>query len=235
MKSHLDEQESKIVEAGFIAGNSLIVNLKTSVADLEAEKASLLAEKRESHPDVLSLTNRIAELKENLRQEIQNIVSSKTETMSPIYQDLVERLINAEIDEFLNSVRWLTLNGIKKNLQNTLMDLSDKKTEFARLSRRVEVLESLYKDFETQLEELHILNKMAINEIAMRVIDAGYVPPTADPSWPQMDLVIVMGLVCAVFFALVIPFVFEYWSDEIRATEVEELLGKPVSGEVFRA
>jgi uncharacterized protein involved in exopolysaccharide biosynthesis len=235
LKAHLDEQEERIVETGFIAGNSYIVNLKTSIADRESDLASILTEKKEKHPDVISLKNGIAESREALEREIRNIVDSETETMSPIYQDLVERLINAEIDEFLISVRWLTLNDIKSGVERSLRRLSRNKTDLARLSRKVEILENLHRDFEAQLEELRILNKSTINEIAIRSIDRAYISPTAQPSWPKLTIAIIVGFGAALVFALVMPFVFEFWTDSLRAWEVEQILEKTVTGEIFRA
>lgn len=234
LKGRLDEQESKIIEAGFIAGNSLIVNMKTSIAGLEAELSSILTEKKESHPDVIRLRKKITSSKDSLRDEIRRIVDSETEITSPIYQDLVEKLITAEIDEFLFSVRWVSLGDTKENIENSLMALSDKKIELARLFRRVEVLERLAKDFELQLEELHLLEQAAINEIAIRVIDPGYVPPGAEPRWPRLDVAAAVGFIFSLIFALMLPFVLEFWSDSPRASEVGELLEKPVIGEVFR-
>ena len=234
LKGRLDEQESNIIEAGFIAGNSLVVNIKTSIATLEAELASILTEKKESHPDVISQKKKITSSKEKLREEIKRIVNSETETMSPIFQDLVEKLINAEIDEFLYSVRLSSFGDTKKSLESSLLDLSNKKMELARLSRRVDVLEKLYKGFETQLEELHLLEQSAINEIAIRVIDPGYVPPGAKPRWPSLDVAAGVGVVFSLIFAFILPFVLEFWSDSLRATDVEKLLDKPVIGEVFR-
>jgi uncharacterized protein involved in exopolysaccharide biosynthesis len=234
LKTHLDEHKIKIITTGFIAGNTYIVNLKTTIADLNAELSSMLAEKKEKHPDVVSLQRRIDESKEILEQEIQRIVSSETETMSPIYQDLAERLINAEIDEFLISVRWLALNSLKENLERELMDLSDKKTEFDRLERKTEILEELYRSFETQLEELQILNHSATNEIEIRVIDRGYVPASAEPSWPSLKIAVVVGFMASLAFALAIPFVLEFWTDSVRAGQVERILDKPVVGELFR-
>lgn len=235
LKSHLDEQEKGIIEAGFIAGNTLVVNLKTSLAEQEATLSSLRAEKTEKHPDVIALQNKINETKETLRQEIQKIVASKTETMSPIYQNLVERLIDAQIDEFVLSIRWMSLSSTRKSLKDTTMALSDKSTELGRLAREVDILDALYKDFQTQVEELQILNKSAISDVDMRVIDPGFVPESADPSWPSWKIVIPVGFLVALLTALVFPFVIEYWGDSVRAWEVEEVLGKPIAGEIPRA
>ncbi len=234
LKGRLDEQESKIIEAGFIAGNSLIVNMKTSIVGLEADLSSILAEKKESHPDVIRLRNRIASSKEGLRNEIKSIVASETETMSPIYEDLVEKLISAEIDEFLYTVRHASLGETKEKIEGALLELSDKKMEIARLSRRVQILEGLYTDFETQLEELQLLEQAAISEVAIRVIDPGYVPPKAEPRWPRLDVAAAVGLIFSLIFALILPFVLEFWSDSPRASEIEDLLEKPIIGEVFR-
>jgi uncharacterized protein involved in exopolysaccharide biosynthesis len=234
LKGRLDEQEGKMIEAGFIAGNSLVINMKTSIVDLEAELSSILVEKKDSHPDVIRLRRKIASSKESVRNEIKSIVASETETMSPIYEDLVERLITAEIDEFLYATRHASLGGTEKKIENELRELSDNKVELARLSRRVEILEKLYTDFGTQLEELQLLEQAAISEIAIRVIDPGYVPPKAEPQWPMLDVAAAVGLIFSLIFALILPFVLEFWSDSPRASEVEDLLGKPIIGEVFR-
>lgn len=234
LRTHLDKQEIKIIEAGFIAGNSYILNLKTTIADLNAELSSMLTEKKGKHPDVVSLQRRIDESKDILGQEIQRIVRSETETMSPIYQGLAERLINAEIDEFLISVRWLALNSLKENLESDLLDLSDKKTGFDRLVRKKEILEKLHRSFEMQLEELQILNHSAVNETSIRVIDRGYVPASAEPSWPSLKIAVVVGFMVSLSFALVVPFVLEFWTDSVRAWQVKRILEKPVLGELFR-
>ena len=79
------------------------------------------------------------------------------------------------------------------------------------------------------------MNKSTINEIAIRVIDRAYVSPMAEPSWPKLTIAIVVGFGAAFVFALVMPFVFEFWTDSLRAWEVEQILEKTVTGEIFRA
>jgi uncharacterized protein involved in exopolysaccharide biosynthesis len=126
------------------------------------------------------------------------------------------------------------MNKLKESLERELQQLSNKRTEFDRLTRKAEILEELYRNFEIQLEELQILNRSAVNEIAIRVIDRGYVPPSAEPSWPSLKIAIVVGFLASLAFAFAIPFLLEFWTDSVRAWQVERVLEKPVIGEVFR-
>ena len=83
------------------------------------------------------------------------------------------------------------------------------------------------------LLELEVQKLTRLGDFDIKVIDPAYVHENADPLWPDWELNMLLGLICAMFLSIGLPFFIEYWNDSFdTAHEVEELLQLPVLGTI---
>ena len=227
----LKKRNSKTVISTTVATNPAIATLKTSLTELETKMASLLKEKKESHPEVSKVKSEIEIIREQLKNEVEKIVQNEVITADPIYQSLLEQFTITETKLYSIESELEGLSKVIVALNTELLKYPGKEIEYARLTGRVEMYKVLAENLKRKLEELRIVKDANFNEASLKILDRAYVSQLRNPEWPKWLLTIFVGIIMASGISIGYPFFLEYWNGTItRRREIEDLIGVPVIG-----
>lgn len=227
----LKKRNSKTVISTTVATNPAIATLKTSLTELETKMASLLKEKKESHPEVSKIKSEIEIIREQLKNEVEKIVQNEVITADPIYQSLLEQFTITETKLYSIESELEGLSKVIVALNTELLKYPGKEIEYARFTGRVEMYKVLAESLKRKLEELRIVKDANFNEASLKILDRAYVSQLRNPEWPKWLLTIFVGIIMASGISIGYPFFLEYWNGTItRRREIEDLIGVPVIG-----
>lgn len=229
----LEKQKNNIVPSTIIAKYPIANELQSSLINMEIKLASVLQEKRIEHPDVMMLKAAIQKNEQKLNSIVQNVIQSRTESINPIFQGLIERVIAIKADRDANIARENALEGIIKNLRTELYALPEKELEWNRLQRTLDLNRSVYNAMKGRMEKLAIEQQSMINEYNIRILDSAYVSKSAESDSPNWLLTIIIGMYLSLVFSFGSIFIFEYFNDAVTfPQDVEKTLAMPLLGSV---
>lgn len=231
--TELEKQKKNIVMSTIIAKNPVANDLQSSLLSMEIKLASLLQEKKIEHPEVMRLSVAIETNKQKLNSIVQHVTQSRTESLNPISQGLIERVITIKADRDANTARRDALENIIRTLRVELYALPEKELEFARLQRVLDLNRTVYQAMRGRLEKLAIEQHTMINEYNIRILDSAYVSQSAESDSPNWLLTIIIGVFLSLVFSLGSIFVVEYFNDTVVfPQDVEKTLTMPLLGSV---
>lgn len=190
----------------------------------------------ERHPDIISLTHMIAQLKEQKKREAKPVkpaaAGRKSQSQNDIAQQLTVSLTEAEA--YLAAMRARVAEYQKRvnGLRAAANAIPQVEAEYTQLTRDYEVTKKNYDVLLAKLESAQISNNMeSAGVMDFRVIDPPQVPSV--PKAPNRPLLLSLALVFAIGCGGALSFVMS----QVKPTfEEEETLGKfselPVFGTV---
>ena len=180
--------------------------LLASLAAVEDERSALLTRRTEQDPDVITLTNRAADLENQLRQFAATYLQGLT---SQIH----------------------SLDGELSQFSQRLTDVPRRELDFARLERKPKLLEEVYTMLQTRMKEAQIA--AAVEDPSVRIVDAA-VTPTA-PAGPRRAFFLVGGAFGGLLLGVSMAFAREYRDHMVRTRrDVRVATGLPVMGLIPR-
>ncbi|MCK4257785.1 MAG: hypothetical protein KAX49_02340 [Halanaerobiales bacterium] len=222
-------QEERVISNTVFSKNPLLKQYKGQLTELESQLVGLKSKYTVNHPDVLSLESQIASIIETLKKEVEQEVSSQTESINPIYQSLYQSFIELETNRLSSFAKLESLDRIIKENEIKLQDLPEKELELVRLERVAKVAGEIYMMLITRLEEVKISEAMLTSDVYM--FDSAYLP--VDPIKPNKKMLILMAGFLAIFVGIGLTFLMEYLDTTVKtAEEVERLLEVPVIGSI---
>ena len=180
----------KLVTFPSLLRNNAVSELFSTLVEVENERAELLTRRTEADPDVRALTDRIQELEGQFRQ---------------IADTYLEGLNNN-----LNS-----MNAALEGFRAELSTLPAREIEYARLQRRAEVLQEIYKLLQTRLQEAQIA--AAVDDESVQVVEPAALPH--DPIKPNKRLSLILALLLGGVLGGGIAFVRENMDNTIHTRE----------------
>ena len=191
------------------------------------ELAGLLGIYTEKHPRVQELKEKIAEVEKVLAGNVEEIISSRTETLNPIHQALKERIIQLETTLISAEARISALAAGIREQEERLKELPARELELIRLEREARVAENIYLVLMERREELRIQEAMQTSDLV--VIDPAIV--NEKPVKPQKVLNMAIAAVLAGMLAVFIIFLQEYLNTTVKEEkDIERLTGLTVLG-----
>ena len=227
VEKQLSQQSAEVISNRRITDNPVVQQYRTQLANLEVQLAGLKEKYTSQHPQVKETKEKIGEIKRRLESSVQEIVSSKTKTMNPFYNQLKEKLISLNTSIIAVNSQLQGYQEQIKEVEKDLTALPAKELRLARLKRDLKVAENLYTMLRERKEEIQIQKAMKTSDVV--VVDPAVIKP--DPIKPNIKLNIVIAAVLALFVGTGIIFVLEYLDDSIKTEkEVEEITDLPVLG-----
>ncbi|CAH2604434.1 Polysaccharide biosynthesis tyrosine autokinase [Rhodovastum atsumiense] len=183
-----------------------VVQMRTQMDTLNAQLQSLTSRLGSRHPDVLSLRNQIADLRQSVGNETTRVVAASDAEVraararvASLEQNL--KLAQAEYDRKAQS--QLPLNAMDRDLQASRTLLQ---TVLARIQQ-------------TQQQN-------AIEKPDARVISSALVP--AEPSFPRMKILMPAAAVFGILFGLLVVYLLDVSDSTLRSgDDVRAVLGLP--------
>ncbi len=167
----------------------------------------------------------------NLEKELNNktaeIVSGRTETNNPLYQQLKGRIINLEVQKITAASQKEVYQKRLDKLQQQLNSYPESELAFFRLEREKDVTEDIYLLLRKRKEEISIQQAMQTSDIF--VVDSANLPE--DPAQPNLKLNLAIAAVLAMMLAVFIIFLLEFLDDTINTeSDLEKTSDLPVLG-----
>src|SRR5690554_1368249 len=226
-RAYLEKEEQQIVSSKTISSNPLITQNRSRLVELEIKLAGLREIYTEKHPEVIRVKREMEELNKSLESQVSELVSSRSETRNPLYQNLRERVITLENSIITAEARITALDDLIASITEELGKLPEKELELTRFQREARVAENLYTILMEKRSELQIQEAMQSSDIA--VIDPAVVKET--PIKPRVKLNVLIAVFLAAILAVFIIFFMEYMDNRIKEEkDIERLTGLPVLG-----
>jgi uncharacterized protein involved in exopolysaccharide biosynthesis len=186
------------------------------------------------HPTVIALRKQVEETRKIYSEE-QSSSGHKTRRSNPVHQNVQTELMTAQAEAAGQVAQSASLKKQFEAAQNRIRSLNDNELRITELSRKVELLETSYKNYATYREQARIDQALELGRISNvnMVQPASYVAKASNPS---IRLVLMLGLFVATLAALAVPLVIEYFDRSLKTPEqTEQQLGIPVLFTVPRA
>jgi capsular exopolysaccharide synthesis family protein len=176
LKELMDQPQGRVELAPTIAKKAIIVDLRSTMAALEKEKAKLSVQYGPSHPNMVAIQQQIDELSAELKVEIKNILTS----------------LDLEIQE--QKADQKELNEAISSEKDKAMDLSNLMLDYSKLNRDLGTTKTMYETLlkrQTQAD----LGGLLKSNFARWFETAEPVSRPTRPSIPRNTLVgVVVGL-----------------------------------------
>jgi len=186
-----------------------IAKLKEELVGLEGEYRKLAQTFKAEYPRMLRIQQNAAEVREQLRSEINRILDS----------------LDAEYRSALRNERELQVSMDQQ--RNLARRLGDQMVQYSLLRRDVDTSRELYTALLTRLKETQISSALLTSNIA--IVDRAEIP--LHPSKPRRSLNLLIACVVGLFGGVGLAFFFEYLDTNIKdAREIETVLGVPTIG-----
>ena len=207
--------ESRLRTAGGstteVLQNGTISQLRTSLAQAEAEYARLLTQFEPEYPQAQSIAAQIAQLERSLRTEESRVGGS----VATNYREAVQR------EE--------ALRERVEDLQSGLLDLRRRSIQYNIYQRDVDTNRGLYDSLLQRYKEIGVAGGVGINNVS--VVDTAEVPgaPSSPIIWLNLGVALVFGTLLGCGLALIFEQLDETISDP---NDVPKILGVPLLGTV---
>jgi capsular exopolysaccharide synthesis family protein len=182
--------------------NQAATTLMASLDNVENERTSLLVRRTKDDPDVKVLSNRIAEI-----------------------EDQLHGIALTYLDGLTNQVG--SLDTALSDFKRELSTLPRKEVNFSRLERKTKGLEDVYTLLQTRLKQAEI--QQGVTDPSVQVVDSATTP--LRPSQPRRGLNLLMGIMGGLLLGCVGAFIREYGDKSIRSRhDILAATGLPVLG-----
>ena len=192
-----------------ILQNPYIQTIKTRLAELQREKATMLERYGEKYPDVMKVNASLEDVKVQLQTELKKAIAA-------IQNDYE----SARAEE-------RTLAGSLEEQKNAAMDLNRKSVSYTVLERDANSNRQVYETLLQREKELQVMANSRGNNV--RITDRAEQPVAPFTPAPRRDLM--LALMAGVSLALGLVFVLDYLNDTVKTPDdVTEKLKIPLLG-----
>ena len=177
------------------ANSPVVQQWRQKLIEQETELAILQKELTESHPDVRKQKLAIEETEKQLTKEVNRVLKSADEKLSPQLTDLVVQQISAESQN-------KALSSVISNLQSELSSLPPKMMTYSQLKGDAEVAERRYRMLAEELENAKMA--AAKEPTGFVLLDSAVAPEkkSSPSSARNVMLAILVGLMVSVMLVL---------------------------------
>jgi len=121
-----------------------ISDLRSQLATLEVQRATLLEDFTDIHPDVVSLDQQIDKLKKEIDSEVSGIIAGTAGSASLAHQELLKQLVLLEVNRDGLESRQSAIRKAVADVEKQLSGLPVEEMAYARLIRDVKTTETVY-------------------------------------------------------------------------------------------
>ena len=223
----LEGINQKIVSSESISRNPEINAIQSNLTSLYTELEGLKTKYTAKHPEVKAVQARIDNLEKALNNKTAEIVSGRTETNNPLYQNLNSQIIQLEVQQVTSAARIEVYNQRLTEMEVELDQFPQAELNFLRLQREKNVAEEIYLLLRNRKEEINIQQAMQTSDIF--VIDDAYLPE--NPIKPNLKLNLAIASVLSFMLSVFIIFLLEFMDNTIKnENDLEKISDLPVLG-----
>lgn len=224
--------EQKMIVLETKGTNQALINLQAKLSEMQAGLQEFYVKKcTDSHPWVVSLKKKINQIEGQIEEEKKKVVSTETTEINPAYQELEQKLQEAEMSIESMSARERELIKLSGESEYQAKSVPEQEQELAKLMRDTAVNERIYGMLLEKLEAANISHRLEIAErgTRFRVVDPAREP--IQPIKPNKPLITLMGFIVGFILGCCSVFLGEYTDHSFRSVEdLEGFLGQPLLG-----
>ncbi|MEZ4703104.1 MAG: polysaccharide biosynthesis tyrosine autokinase [Rhodothermales bacterium] len=173
----------------------------------ELERLELLQRRTPSHPDVIAIDERIAEIKSNLAEFNENTITA---------YDVIIKSLRKKRDN---------LNGLIRSYNARVANIASNEGQLMALQRERDLNEKMYLMLADKREEMRLAELSNVQDII--IVESAVLP--IEPILPRRTITVLIGTVLGLLAGLTLVFLIEFQGKTIMSIrEVEEGLMLPV-------
>jgi len=228
----LRTQAPTIVASTSLADNPVAAQLRSTLTDLETERAQALDEYTPTSAVVKNLEARIADVSRRLsqiaREQAETVVREQERAVNPVHQSLLQNAAQLDVSRAAAQARIAALSGTAREGQQRLIGLPRKEFELAQLMREVETYTRTYALLTSRYQELRIAEEAELSNASLMERPKGERRPVTPRRTLNLALAIMLGALLGVGTALLA----DHFGATAHPDEIPERLGAPLLGEV---
>lgn len=182
-----------------INDNANVQNIRGKIIAAEVDLAGLREHYTDRHPTVIAAQQRLAELRQALKNEVDTVVDSNTTSLNPVQADLMKEKAENEAGLAAAQASEEALEKRRAEVEDHLSDFPQEVIEYLQLQRDANIKNEIYVNLVKQCEQ----NKIdeAKESMDIQVIDPADLPNKDEPSAPRKKMITAIGLVLGCMIA----------------------------------
>ena len=183
-----------------INDNGNVQSIRGKIIAAEVDLAGLREHYTDRHPTIIAAQQRLAELRQALKNEVDTVVDSNTTSLNPVQADLMKEKAENEAGLAAAQASEEALEKRRAEVEDHLSDFPQEVIEYLQLQRDANIKNEIYVNLVKQCEQ----NKIdeAKESMDIQVIDPADLPNEDEPSAPRKKFITAIGLVlgCMIVF-----------------------------------
>ena len=182
-----------------INDNANVQNIRGQIIAGEVALAGLREHYTDRHPTVIAARQRLAELRQALKNEVDTVVDSNTTSLNPVQAGLMKEKAESEAGLAAAKASEEAIQKRRAEVEDHLTDFPQEVIEYLQLQREASIKTEIYTNLVKQCEQNKIQEAMEAMDI--QVIDPANLPDEDKPSAPRKKLITAIGLVLGCMIA----------------------------------
>ena len=182
-----------------INDNGNVQSIRGKIIAAEVDLAGLREHYTDRHPTIIAAQQRLAELRQALKNEVDTVVDSNTTSLNPVQADLMKEKAENEAGLAAAQASEEALEKRRAEVEDHLSDFPQEVIEYIQLQRDANIKNEIYVNLVKQCEQ----NKIdeAKESMDIQVIDPADLPNEDEPSAPRKKIITAIGLVLGCIIA----------------------------------
>jgi len=233
IQSKLGPQSAGRLAAISIATNPIIAQIRDHLTGLELELVKLRQMYTDQHPKVQAILGQIVDDRQRLRAEADKVVTDQSLGSSPVREQFVRDMVNAEVEAATARAKSAGITPIIARLEAKLKNRASDEMTLGRIQRDVKIAEQLYTRLSALHQEAVIRQSKAgsSGQAAIVIVDQATVPDRPVPS--SLPKTATFAGLLGLFVGAGLALFGESFDDRIRSSpQAEAAYGVPVLGSI---
>ncbi|HEY0393301.1 MAG TPA: polysaccharide biosynthesis tyrosine autokinase [Candidatus Elarobacter sp.] len=208
-----------------IAQNPVLAQLRAQLAQLQVDLAAAEQQYTDSHPAVVALKQKIADIKRQIARQPATIVATTSTIANPVYQQVSQQLSAAKSMSQSASDQLATLAKQRAAINPQLNALPAQSAMLLSLKREQKLAEDMYNALQQKRNDAQVAKATGISDVTITQAASAALAAKS----PHVMLNLIIGAIAGVLLGLGVVFLVDWFDGRIRdEREVEGELGLPV-------
>lgn len=220
-----EKEAALFASSEFAIESPMLYSLRRDLSNIEVKLSGMRVDKRETHPDYISLKQQHDQLKQNMENEIERIVNSKIKREDTLFENLRTQIITLHVEKQRIQASIEAYNAVIESLEGKIQQLPELFVKEDKLRMDIAKLRTMVSTLEIKHEESR-MQKERVPQIVVTVEEA---VPADTPSFPlvwlNVSVALILGLSGGTFYCFFIHYLEE--TREERIYNIVKAIGAP--------